>query len=93
MADKTAYVYLRLSDGARHSQIDLAATVIEDMLGTVTLEKDGRDNTVYCFALPPDIDATQGKQLISTLVTRSYIDEVWMNEGVISQCSPQFHLK
>ncbi|MCB9990925.1 MAG: hypothetical protein H6867_06050 [Rhodospirillales bacterium] len=94
MADHVSYVYVRLSDGARPSQIDLAAAVLEDFIGAVTLEKDGRDNTVYCVPLPADLSETHRKQIISTLVTRSFIDEAWLNDGLAATTgTAQFHLK
>ncbi len=83
MGDKVSYLYLRLSAGARHSQVSMAASVIETMLGTVRLENDIRDNSVYCIALPEEIDDAQATRIISALVTEPYIDEAWRKEAAV----------
>lgn len=88
MTEKVSYVYLRLSADARLSKISAAAAVIENMLGAVTLESDTRDASVYCFALPSEIDDTQAKRIISALVTEPYIDEAWKKDGTLPAFSP-----
>ncbi len=84
----TSYVYLRLSDGARHSNVHMAATVIESMLGDIALEPDKRDQAVYFFALPEDIDPAGAKKIISALVTKAYIDEAWQDAAAGAALTP-----
>ena len=77
-------LFLRLADNARHSQVDFDE--IERLANSATLQHDGRDYSVYYLSLPKDFDAASANQLISTLVTKPYIDEAWLD-------TPGFELK
>lgn len=78
MTDEVVHVYLRLSAGARHSQVDFER--IESLAGgpgTVTIRPDSRDGSVYSFALPRDADPAQAVRIVSALAATPHIDEVW----------------
>ncbi|HIF26479.1 MAG: hypothetical protein VXW91_06785 [Pseudomonadota bacterium] len=77
-------LFLRLADNARHSQVDFDE--IERLANSATLQHDGRDYSVYYLSLPRDFDMASANQIISTLVTKPYIDEVWLD-------APSFELK
>ena len=80
MAEQVAYVYLRLAAGARHSQVDFDQ--IEQLADKSALQNDRKDQSVYFFALPQDIDDAQANRIISALVTMPHIDEAWKNESM-----------
>jgi len=80
MAEKVSFVYLRLRQDARHSQVDFEA--IEALADSSPLQNDTRDPSVYFFALPQDIDESSANRIISALVTTPYIDEAWKNDAV-----------
>lgn len=87
MAREITHVYLRLSAGALHSQVDFDE--IETLTGgpgSITIEQDIRDDSVYSFILPRDIDATR---LISALTLKAYVDEAWQEAGISTTLTPQ----
>lgn len=78
MSKETTHVFLRLSAGVRHSQIDFDE--IEKLAGgpgAVSIRPDARDHSVYCLVLPQEIDNAQANRIISALVTTGYFDEAW----------------
>jgi len=82
MGEDVTHVYLRLSAGVRHSQVDFAE--IEKLAGghgAVSIQPDARDTSVYCLVLPHEIDRAQATRIISALVTTSYIDEAWQEKA------------
>ena len=79
-------LFLRLADNARHSQVDFDE--IEQLADCATLKHDGRDYSVYYLSLPADFDTASANSLISTLVTKPYIDEAWL-DGSATQIKPQ----
>ncbi len=83
MTDEVTYVYLRLSAGARHSQVDFDE--IEELAESAELQHDGRDDSVYVLAVPGDIDPSDANKIISALVTKSYIDEAWKGDVITGE--------
>ncbi|GEM_PF-3548115 len=86
MAEEVTYVYLRLSAGARHSQVDFEE--IERLAGgpgTVLIQKDARDASIYCLVLPHEIDPAQANRIVSALATTPYIDEAWHKPVALSE--------
>ena len=74
-------LFLRLADNARHSQVDFDE--IERLANSATWQHDGRDYSVYYLSLPRDFDMASANQIISTLVTKPYIDEVWLDAPMV----------
>jgi hypothetical protein len=70
-------VFLRLSHGARHSRITAELDEMIGMSGTISLETDIRDASVYYFTLPKDTAQTEATRIISTLAIQPHIDEAW----------------
>lgn len=91
IGDEVTYVYLRLSAGARHSQVDFDE--IEDLADSAELQNDGRDDSLYVLAVPGDIESSHANKIISALVTKSYIDEAWTDNTITSEIKPQFFPK
>lgn len=82
MSKDTTYVFLRLSAGVRHSQVDFEE--IERLAGAVSIRPDARDTSVYCLVLPQEIDGAQANRIVSALVTTGYIDEAWQETAKLS---------
>lgn len=91
MAEKLSYVYLRLSAGVRHSQLDFEE--LEALAGGAALQNDSRDRSVYFFALPEEIDPSSANRIISSLVIQPHIEEAWHTTGNTVFKPPPYQVK